>query len=75
VKVTLESKGAKIAWPALALLGVLLGLPLLILGSREAASRLASPIAKLKRLIFGEAQTAESLDEETMTASGSHRKY
>ena len=81
VNVTIESQGAKIALPALILLGLLIGLPLLILGSRAVVTRLASPISKAKRFIskakrflVRSGDIADSTDGDKVGESRSRRK-
>ena len=76
VNVVVESKGASIAIPALILIAILFGPPLLILGSRAAAPFITSASNRVKDLLFDDAEADEDADFEgsEAEASGSHRK-
>ena len=74
VNVTLESKGASIASPALALLGLLIGIPLLIVASRASAPALVGLTGQVKALLFKSDEFVydegvEDLDEEPSSFS------
>ena len=74
VKVTLESKGASIAVPALILLAALIGIPLLMLASRAASPRLAGPAGRVKGVLFKADELDTDGDAENQESAGSHRK-